>query len=105
MIEEDFMEKVWLITGSSRGLGRVLSEAILASGDKLVATARTPAQLADLVDRYGDQVRTVALDVTDEGEAVSPVLMCMSIPFAAKANRTQHAGRPSTTAYSIQQAT
>ena len=67
------MEKVWLITGSSRGLGRVLSEAVLASGDKLVATARTPAQLADLVDRYGDQVRTVALDVTDEREAVNAV--------------------------------
>jgi NAD(P)-dependent dehydrogenase (short-subunit alcohol dehydrogenase family) len=73
MIEEDFMEKVWLITGSSRGLGRVLSEAVLASGDKLVATARTPAQLADLVDRHGDQVHTVALDVTDEREAVTAV--------------------------------
>ena len=67
------MEKVWLITGSSRGLGRALAEAVLASGDKLAATARTPAQLADLVDRYGDQVRTVALDVTDEREAVTAV--------------------------------
>jgi NAD(P)-dependent dehydrogenase (short-subunit alcohol dehydrogenase family) len=73
MIEEDFMEKVWLITGSSRGLGRALAEAVLAAGDKLVATARTPAQLADLVDRYGARVRTVALDVTDEGEAVNAV--------------------------------
>jgi len=59
------MEKVWLITGSSRGLGRALAEAVLAAGDKLVATARKPAQLADLVDRYGGQVRAVALDVTD----------------------------------------
>jgi len=59
------MEKVWLITGSSRGLGRALAEAVLAAGDKLVATARKPAQLADLVDRHGDQVRAVALDVTD----------------------------------------
>jgi NAD(P)-dependent dehydrogenase (short-subunit alcohol dehydrogenase family) len=73
MIEEDFMEKVWLITGSSRGLGRALAEAVLAAGDKLVATARTPAQLADLVDRYGDQIRTVALDVTEEREAVNAV--------------------------------
>jgi NAD(P)-dependent dehydrogenase (short-subunit alcohol dehydrogenase family) len=30
------MPKVWLITGSSRGLGRALSEAVLAAGDKLV---------------------------------------------------------------------
>jgi NAD(P)-dependent dehydrogenase (short-subunit alcohol dehydrogenase family) len=63
------MERVWLITGSSRGLGRALAEAVLAAGDKLVATARKPAQLADLVDRHGDQVRAVALDVTDSGAA------------------------------------
>src|SRR6266481_5793382 len=58
------MAKVWLITGSSRGLGRALAEAVLAAGDKLVATARKPAQLTDLVDRYGGQVRAVALEVT-----------------------------------------
>ena len=40
--------KVWLITGSSRGLGRALAEAVLAAGYRLVATARNPAQLADL---------------------------------------------------------
>jgi NAD(P)-dependent dehydrogenase (short-subunit alcohol dehydrogenase family) len=59
------MAQVWLITGSSRGLGRALAEAVLAAGHKLVATARNPAQLADLVERHGDQVRTLALDVTD----------------------------------------
>ena len=59
------MAKVWLITGSSRGLGRALADAVLAAGHKLVATARNPAQLADLVERHGDQVRTLALDVTD----------------------------------------
>jgi len=52
-----------LITGSSRGLGRRLAEAVLAKGHKLVATARNPEQLGDLVERYGDQVRAVALDV------------------------------------------
>ncbi len=59
------MSKIWLITGSSRGFGRALAEAVLAAGDRLVATARNPAQLADLVERYGDQVRAVGLDVTD----------------------------------------
>ena len=63
------MSKVWLITGSSRGLGRALAEAVLAAGDKLVATARTPSQLDDLVKRYGNQVLPVALDVTDEKAA------------------------------------
>src|SRR6266481_6135602 len=59
------MTQVWLITGSSRGLGRALAEAVLAAGHKLVATARDPEQLADLVERYRDRVRTFALDVTD----------------------------------------
>jgi NAD(P)-dependent dehydrogenase (short-subunit alcohol dehydrogenase family) len=68
------MLKVWLISGSSRGLGRALAEAVLAAGDRLVATARDPAQLADLIERYGDQVRTFALDVTDPhaaGDAIA----------------------------------
>src|SRR5258708_19850954 len=37
---EDFMSKVWLVTGSASGLGRSIAEAVLASGDRLVATAR-----------------------------------------------------------------
>jgi NAD(P)-dependent dehydrogenase (short-subunit alcohol dehydrogenase family) len=65
--------QVWLITGSSRGLGRALAQAVLDKGHKLVATARNPAQLADLAERYGDQVRTVALDVTDEQAADSAI--------------------------------
>jgi len=67
------MSQVWLITGSSRGLGRALADAVLAAGHMLVATARNPAQLADLIERYGDQVRTVALDVTSEQAAVDAV--------------------------------
>jgi NADP-dependent 3-hydroxy acid dehydrogenase YdfG len=42
---------------------------VLAAGGRLVATARDPAQLADLVERYGDRVRTFALDVTDPHSA------------------------------------
>ncbi|EGE55594.1 UNVERIFIED_ORG: NAD(P)-dependent dehydrogenase (short-subunit alcohol dehydrogenase family) [Rhizobium esperanzae] len=67
------MSRVWLITGSSRGLGRALAEAVLASGDSLVATARDPLQLADLSQRYGGQVLTLALDVTDEAAAAAAV--------------------------------
>jgi NAD(P)-dependent dehydrogenase (short-subunit alcohol dehydrogenase family) len=63
------MAKTWLVTGSSRGLGRKLAEAVLAAGDNLVATARKPEQLDDLVKRYGNRVRAVALDVTDEAAA------------------------------------
>lgn len=63
----------WLVTGSSRGMGRALSEAILQAGHRLVATARDPAQLADLVQRYSDAVRAVALDVTDPAAAQAAV--------------------------------
>ncbi|MFF4903023.1 oxidoreductase [Streptomyces sp. NPDC001068] len=63
------MIKTWLVTGASRGFGRALAEAVLESGDRLVATARRPEQLADLVSRHGDRVRAVALDVTDTAAA------------------------------------
>ncbi|GAB3958956.1 SDR family NAD(P)-dependent oxidoreductase [Actinoallomurus acanthiterrae] len=67
------MSRTWLITGSSRGLGRALTVAALERGDRVVATARRPEQLADLVDRYGDRVRTFALDVTDAEAARAAV--------------------------------
>jgi NAD(P)-dependent dehydrogenase (short-subunit alcohol dehydrogenase family) len=63
------MSNVWLITGSSRGLGRALAEAVLAAGHHVVATARTPEQLAHLVAAYGPQVHPIALDVTDAAAA------------------------------------
>lgn len=67
------MSKVWLITGSSRGFGRSLAEAVLANGDWLVATARRPEQIADLAERYGDQVRIVQLDVNRYEQAEAAV--------------------------------
>ena len=69
------MSKVWLVTGSGSGLGRNIAQAVLASGDSLVATARDPRQLEDLVQKYGDHVRAVPLDVTDEPQ---PGLLCRS---------------------------
>ena len=67
------MSKIWLVTGSSRGLGRALTEAVLAAGDRVVGTARKPEQLDDLAAKYGDQLRAVALDVTDAGAARAAV--------------------------------
>jgi len=67
------MSKTWLITGSSRGFGWELAKAVLDSGDNLVATARRPEQLDELVDKYGDRVRAVALDVTDAAAARAAV--------------------------------
>src|SRR6201985_3908616 len=73
------MAHVWLITGSARGLGRAIAEGVLAAGDKLIATARHPQQLSDLVERYGDHVRAVALDVTDERGAIAAVQLAVDV--------------------------
>jgi NAD(P)-dependent dehydrogenase (short-subunit alcohol dehydrogenase family) len=67
------MTRVWLITGSSRGFGWELARAVLAHGDRLVATARRPEQLDELVRQHGEQVRAVALDVTDPAAARAAV--------------------------------
>src|SRR5271154_1583174 len=67
------MSKVWLVTGTASGLGRNIAEAVLASGDRLVATARDPRRLEDLVKKYGEQVRTAPLDVADEDAARAAV--------------------------------
>ncbi len=58
-------QQVWFITGSSRGFGRALVTAALAAGDRVVATARRPEQLEEFTREYGEQVLTLALDVTD----------------------------------------
>ncbi|QSQ25522.1 SDR family NAD(P)-dependent oxidoreductase [Pyxidicoccus parkwayensis] len=72
------MSKVWLITGSSRGLGLALAQAVLAAGHRLVATARKPEQLRELVEQYGERVRAVALDVTDPAAARAAVATATS---------------------------
>jgi len=63
------MTRTWLITGCSRGLGRALGEAVLASGDRLAATARDPVALTDLIAIAGDRALALPLDVTDEAAA------------------------------------
>ena len=63
------MPKVFLVTGSSRGLGRAIVAAALAAGHRVMATARDPRSLDDLVAAHGDQIRTARLDVTDTGAA------------------------------------
>ena len=60
------MSKVWFITGTSKGFGRIWAEAALERGDRVAATARDTATLHDLVERYGDAVLPIALDVTDK---------------------------------------
>jgi NAD(P)-dependent dehydrogenase (short-subunit alcohol dehydrogenase family) len=57
--------KVWFITGCSKGFGRIWAEAALERGDKVAVTARDSATLAPLVEKYGDSVLALGLDVQD----------------------------------------
>ncbi|MBC9880833.1 SDR family NAD(P)-dependent oxidoreductase [Bradyrhizobium sp. INPA01-394B] len=67
------MVKTWFISGSARGLGRAITEAALAAGDQVVATARSLGPLEPLLGRFGDQVRLATLDVTDEAAAEAAI--------------------------------
>ena len=65
--------KVWFITGASRGFGRVWADAALKRGDKVAATARSLDSIAELKDKYGENVLTLELDVTNPGQVKSAV--------------------------------
>jgi NAD(P)-dependent dehydrogenase (short-subunit alcohol dehydrogenase family) len=76
------MSKTILITGASRGFGKIWADAFLKRGDKVAATARNLESLNDLVETYGDSVLPIQLDVNDR-------LAC----FAAVDQATKHFGR------------
>src|SRR5262245_13649719 len=63
--------KFWFVTGSSRGLGRAIVQAALQAGDRVVATARRPGQLADLAAEHGQSILVLPLDVTEDDTAAS----------------------------------
>lgn len=67
------MTKVWLITGTSRGLGRALVEYALEAGDNVVATARNTASLEALLQKYPSTLLLQTLDVTDASAAEKTV--------------------------------
>jgi NAD(P)-dependent dehydrogenase (short-subunit alcohol dehydrogenase family) len=69
----DMTSKVWFITGTSKGFGRVWAEAALERGDKVAATARDVSTLHELVARHGDAVLPLALDVTDRDADIAAV--------------------------------
>jgi NAD(P)-dependent dehydrogenase (short-subunit alcohol dehydrogenase family) len=75
-------EKIWFITGTSRGFGREWAVGALERGDKVAATARDTATLDDLAQKYGDALLPIRLDVTDH-----------DADFAAVKRAHQHFGR------------
>jgi NAD(P)-dependent dehydrogenase (short-subunit alcohol dehydrogenase family) len=69
----EMKNKVWLVTGSSRGLGREIASTALQHGDHVIATARNLASLEELSVKHGDRVFAVKLDVTDVEEVQEAV--------------------------------
>ncbi|KAG7287021.1 Oxidoreductase boa17 [Staphylotrichum longicolle] len=68
------MAKVWFVTGSSRGLGRCIVEAALASGASVIATARSVKSLDALAEKFGpDRFLALSLDVTKESEVINAI--------------------------------
>jgi NAD(P)-dependent dehydrogenase (short-subunit alcohol dehydrogenase family) len=76
------VSKVWFITGTSRGFGREWALAALERGDSVAATARDTSTLDELVERHGDAVLPISLDVTDR-----------EADFGAVAQAHDHFGR------------
>lgn len=70
--------KVWFITGSSKGFGRIWAEAALARGDKVVATARDVSSVQPLVEQYGDQVLALPLNVDDKAAVDAAVAQAVA---------------------------
>jgi NADP-dependent 3-hydroxy acid dehydrogenase YdfG len=70
---ENQTNKVWFITGASRGFGRVWTEAALKRGDKVAATARKRESIADFKEKYGENVLTLELDVTKPDQVKAAV--------------------------------
>jgi NAD(P)-dependent dehydrogenase (short-subunit alcohol dehydrogenase family) len=70
--------KVWFITGSSTGLGRALTEELLKQGYRVAATARNPAVLLPVKQKFGELVITPQLDVTHPDQVRSAVQETMS---------------------------
>ena len=63
------MSQVWLVTGSSRGLGRAFATAALEAGHSVTAAARKVNDVVALRQKYGERVLPFALDVTNEVQA------------------------------------
>jgi NAD(P)-dependent dehydrogenase (short-subunit alcohol dehydrogenase family) len=70
--------RVWLVTGANSGFGRAIVEAAVAVGDVVVAAARSPRSLGDLVALHPGQVDAVELDVTDQAQIAAVVDQAVS---------------------------
>lgn len=64
-------QRTWLITGASRGIGAEIAKAVLAAGDRLIATARNQADLQQFSTNKDALV--LSMDVTDEAQVKAAI--------------------------------
>ena len=67
------MPRVWFVTGCGRGLGRAIACAALGRGDRVAASSRRLADVADLAEAFGELVLPLELDVRDRAAAAPAV--------------------------------
>jgi NAD(P)-dependent dehydrogenase (short-subunit alcohol dehydrogenase family) len=66
-------KRVWFITGSSSGFGRLLGEHVLSAGEYVAATARDLAKISDLEEKFPGHAKAIRLDVTDKRQVAAAV--------------------------------
>jgi NAD(P)-dependent dehydrogenase (short-subunit alcohol dehydrogenase family) len=66
-------QKTWFITGAARGFGHTITNAVLASGDKVVATVRSNPDAFVSQFNNNPNLYAVVLDVTSETQAQKAV--------------------------------
>ena len=72
------MQKIWFITGASRGLGVEIAKAALRAGDRVVATGRRREAVIEALGTDSEQLLNLALDVTDAGQTRAAVQAAVS---------------------------
>src|SRR5690606_32392309 len=66
-------QKVWFITGASKGLGLALTQLVLSQGDKVISTSRNIGDLKNSVTTQQDRFLPLKRDITSDQEVISAI--------------------------------